>query len=707
MAHTPGHKSDVQGQGVRDFLGGILGGASNLVTNNPVSRGIASGASALRDEVLSDWRLMGDGKPPVQAPTRSTTQAIENAITRVGRAANPAQARSTGTFYGNTGPNSRTALGELDALTSIVQSNQEQAIADLVLRNQAKNAASDFARANAFNTDRFRTGATPGLDASIDFGVAPQQKRTPTSFGQGGPSMTDLASVAFDNPPTVVTPPPNNNNDNNNNDNNNNNNNNNDGGGGGAPDGDFIGVPVGDTIRSLYGELSTRDFSNMIRNMMAERETNLRGLNQQSVDQLAASVLRRTGQIGDIKAALETELGVLDADRAGVQQGLVDAVALRAQEMQAGTDASLTAAREGLGNQVTDEFEKVAQIVGSQAASQATSSQDAMARLAQVADMAAAERLAAPAQLASEAELALGDNEFAYTQALQSNLTEALAGLDAEEAERVLGEAMRQENFNIGRDQRMIEALVGDLVRKDTQQFQAGQAELGRDFSADQAQLGRDFSADQAQLGRDFSAEQSRLSQVFQRQERVFSQNFKSEQADIERAAKEDEARLLKEVNAEAALLEGASDQKNADYYNVPLEIWQQMGASERVALRKEKNEKAALAGMGNLAFPMGTMQNVQAQFTGVDPDFFVHAAALHGLDNKFASETPEEIKKRRETYLNDLKMTEDYGAKGLNQAEIMVIDQIYATLLRDKQIVNTQNRIDQQLEMSSVGRRR
>ena len=44
MAHTPGHKSDVQGQGVRDFLGGILGGASNLVTNNPVSRGIASGA---------------------------------------------------------------------------------------------------------------------------------------------------------------------------------------------------------------------------------------------------------------------------------------------------------------------------------------------------------------------------------------------------------------------------------------------------------------------------------------------------------------------------------------------------------------------------------------------------------------------------------------------------------------------------------------
>ena len=56
---------------------------------------------------------------------------------------------------------------------------------------------------------------------------------------------------------------------------------------------------------------------------------------------------------------------------------------------------------------------------------------------------------------------------------------------------------------------------------------------------------------------------------------------------------------------------------------------------------------------------------------------------------------------------MNSLKVTEDYGAKGLNQAEVQLIDNIYSDLLLDKEIVNRQNRIDQQLEMSSVGRRR
>ena len=474
-------------------------------------------------------------------------------------------------------------------------------------------------------------------------------------------------------------------------------------------------VPVGDTIRSLYGELSTRDFSNMIRNMMAERETNLRGLNQQSVDQLAASVLRRTGQIGDIKAALETELGVLDADRAGVQQGLVDAVALRAQEMQAGTDASLTAAREGLGDQVTDEFEKVAQIVGSQAASQATSSQDAMARLAQVADMAAAERLAAPAQLASEAELALGDEEFAYTQALQSNLTEALAGLDAEEAERVLGEAMRQENFNIGRDQRMIEALVGDLVRKDTQAFQAGQAQLGRDFSADQAQLGRDFSAGQSALSRAFSGQQSALSRAFQTSEREASQRFKSEQAEIVRAANEDAARLKREAAQIAADAEAADDKTAADLYKVDVALWRQMGATERESLREDWIETQRLAGIGQEAFPAGMIQNLQQKYPKLDSDFFVHVNALLGIDamnGNYAGtvKTEEEAKKAaelRKQYLEGLRTTDAFGAKGLTVAETSMIDTLYAELFSDLTDAERASRQATQLEMSSISQRR
>ena len=485
------------------------------------------------------------------------------------------------------------------------------------------------------------------------------------------------------------------------------------GGGGGGP----APVPVGDTIRSLYGELSTRDFSDMLRNMMAERETNLRGLNKQSVDQLAASVLRRTGQIGDIKTALETELGVLDADRAGVQQGLVDAVAARAQQMQADTDASLVEARAGLGDQVTDEFEKVAQIVGSQAASQAMSSQDAMARLAQVADMAAAERLAAPAQLASEAELALGDEEFAYTQALQSNLSEALAGLDAEESSRILEEAMRQENFNINRDQRMIEALVGDLVRKDTQAFQAGQAQLGRDFSADQAQLGRDFSADQAQLGRDFSAgqsalsrafssQQSALSRAFQTSEREAAQTYKAEQAGIVLAAEQDAARLKQEASTLALQAEAADEQTAADLYKVDVALWRQMTGTERQALREDWIETQQLAGIGQEAFPMGTMQNLQQKYPKLDPDFFIHVNAMLGIDTLNAGED-EAAAKLRDEYLEGLRTTDAFGAKGLSVAETSMIDTLYAELAADVVESARLARNAEQLEMSSIGRRR
>ena len=591
-------------------------------------RAIANKASDAAGDFFSDWRWTGDGK------SEPVNTKIDNAIANM---LDPGQRGAA--QGGNIGQ--RSLLGApVKTVTPTGFVRQTPAERAAIAASAPTMGGLESAGINAAIARA--TQPQGGLGALEGETAARQRPRTTGS--RGGFELADALSILGVDPnagtgtplPGGGPPPP---------------------GGGPPPPGGGppppgppppppgpAPVPVSDTIRSLYGELSTRDFSNMIRNMMAEREANLRSLNQQSVDQLAANVLRRTSQIGDIKTALETELGVLDADRAGVQQNLVNAVAARAQELQAGTDASLAAAREALGPQVTDEFEKVAQIVGSQAASQATSSQDAMARLAQIADMAAAERLAAPAELASEAELALGDEQFAYSQALQQNLSEALAGLDAEEAERVLGEAVRQENFNINRDQRMIEALVGNLVRQDTQQFQAGQAQLGRDFSAEQAQLGRDFSAEQAQLGRDLTREQSALSRVFQNQQRIASQNFKAEQADIERAAKETERQIEAEILAEQAELEKASDLVNADYYRVPLEVWQQMGASERLALQKRRAEQDVNAGLGREAFPMGTIQNVQGKYPGINPEFFVHAQALHGIDNKFATETPEEI---------------------------------------------------------------
>ena len=315
-----------------------------------------------------------------------------------------------------------------------------------------------------------------------------------------------------------------------------------------------------------------------------------------------------------------------------------------------------------------------------------------MARLAQIGDMSARERLAAPAQLAAESELALGDEEFAYTQQLQSNLSEALAGLDAEESERIIGEAMRQENFNIGRDQRMIESLVGDLIRKDTQAWQSGEAQLGRDFQAGESQLGRDFSADQGLLGREFSAEQallsrtfsgkqSALSQAFQTTEREAAQTYKSEQAEIVRAANEDAARLKQEAATMAAEAEAADDQTAADLYKVDVAIWRQMGATERESLRNDWIETQRLAGIGQEAFPMGTMQNLQQKYPKLDPDFFIHVNAMLGIDTLNAE---EDAQKRRDEYLEGLRTTDAFGAKGLSVAETSMIDTLYAELARD-----------------------
>jgi len=105
------------------------------------------------------------------------------------------------------GTSSSAALGNLEGLTGQYGGNtgsasrraeNKAAIAQLIADNKAKNALGDHMRQNPWAYgDKYRTGSTPGLDAAIDFGIA---QRTPTSLGQGGPSMTDLESYAFDNP---------------------------------------------------------------------------------------------------------------------------------------------------------------------------------------------------------------------------------------------------------------------------------------------------------------------------------------------------------------------------------------------------------------------------------------------------------------------------------------------------------------------------
>ena len=250
---------------------------------------------------------------------------------------------------------------------------------------------------------------------------------------------------------------------------------------------------MGETIRDLFGERQAKDLSQDIIDLIAGRR-----------ESLESAEARRDEQIGEIARTLTGDIGALETDRTTQQQALIDAITGRATGLTTGSEDRIAAARQALGPQVTDEFEQAAALASGLASSQAASSQDAMARLAQIANMAAAERGAAPTQLAAESRLALGDEAFRIGESL-----------NAEESQRLLDEQLRLDQFKQARDQDMINALLGDEMRREQflvdegmrlqgQDWQSGQAQLDRDFRSDEAGLARDFQRDQAKLDRDF-----------------------------------------------------------------------------------------------------------------------------------------------------------------------------------------------------------
>ena len=90
-----------------------------------------------------------------------------------------------------------------------------------------------------------------------------------------------------------------------------------------------------------------------------------------------------------------------------IEQGVVD----RTTKMETDLVDRLDDIRVALGDQVTSEFEEVAALAGTLTSSQATSSRDAISRLTQIGNMAAAARLSAPAEMSAEALTALSDLE--------------------------------------------------------------------------------------------------------------------------------------------------------------------------------------------------------------------------------------------------------------------------------------------------------
>jgi hypothetical protein len=87
----------------------------------------------------------------------------------------------------------------------------------------------------------------------------------------------------------------------------------------------------------------------------------------------------------------------------------------------------------------------------------------------------------------------------------------------------------------------------------------------------------------------------------------------------------------------------------------------------------------------------MGTMQNLQQKYPKLDPDFFIHVNAMLGIDTLNPDE--EDAQKKRDQYLEGLRVTDAFGPKGLSVPETSIIDTLYEELARDVASVDLQSR--------------
>tara|TARA_R110002020_G_scaffold132420_5_gene295686 strand:- start:1428 stop:3212 length:1785 start_codon:yes stop_codon:yes gene_type:complete len=226
------------------------------------------------------------------------------------------------------------------------------------------------------------------------------------------------------------------------------------------------------TAQEQLGGLETEDFSDEISDLIDSGRLNAEQLTQLQQEQLVDAEGRALDKIGQVEAEVMAKLQDQEADRNRIMQSLADESALRTGDFRDASSDRLLAARENLGPMVTSEFEEVAGLTGALTEAQAASDAASSIRLRQVANMAAAERLAAPAQLAAEAQMAVGDEKFRMEGQLRLQLAQNMAQLDTSEREMLLQEAMRQEQFGIGRDQALANAMFNISQQRNQALFQ-------------------------------------------------------------------------------------------------------------------------------------------------------------------------------------------------------------------------------------------
>ncbi len=243
----------------------------------------------------------------------------------------------------------------------------------------------------------------------------------------------------------------------------------------------LVTAPQHDAIRNRMAELGTTDLTQAIRNEFAtittpdysadilqrydEMGTALSDAAAERTRVLEESTTRAEGRIGDIKTGLKSELEEFEVGRKAQQTTIEQGVIDRTTKMETDLTERLDDIRIALGDQVTSEFEEVAALAGTLTSSQATSSRDAISRLTQIGNMAAAARLSAPAEMSAEALTALSDLEFKVTNEISQGLADSQAQVKMQQASALLQETMRRGEFETEKQRSLVESVLQETLR--------------------------------------------------------------------------------------------------------------------------------------------------------------------------------------------------------------------------------------------------
>jgi len=245
--------------------------------------------------------------------------------------------------------------------------------------------------------------------------------------------------------------------------------------------GELVTEPQHAAIRTRMAELGTTDLTQAIRNEFAtittpdysadilqrydEMGTALSDAAAERSRVLGETTTRAEGRIGEIKTGLKSELESFEVGRVEQQTAIETGVIERTTKMETDLSDRLDDIRIALGDQVTSEFEEVAALAGTLTSSQATSSRDAISRLTQIGNMAAAARLSAPAELSAEALTALSDLEFKVENEISQGLADSQAQVKMQKASALLQETMRRGEFETEKQRALVESVLDETLR--------------------------------------------------------------------------------------------------------------------------------------------------------------------------------------------------------------------------------------------------